>query len=209
MRLEGNAQGMIPAFGVYLTRMYADYYNRISFAFERDLVAVSGREGIEVASRLFIEAGHVCAFNTMGGIMISPEWDGLVLPMLKTRQDWLFGIVACVNALGWGTWKVLEASPEATTFRIYNDYESLGYRSMYGKADHGISYLATGAAAGLMNLIYVGDIHKKPDLTPQFYDRLFIGAGVFDAVMTRCQAMGDPCTDIRVTRSVRAGAARR
>jgi hypothetical protein len=209
MRLEGNAQGMIPAFGVYLTRMYADYYNRISFAFERDMVAVSGREGIEVASGLFVEAGHVCAFNTMGGIMISPEWDALVLPMLKTRQDWLYGIVACVNALGWGTWKVLDATPEAATFRIYNDYESLGYCSMYGTADHGISYLATGAAAGLMNLIYVGDIHKKPDLTPQFYDRLFKGAGVFDAVMTRCQGKGDPCTDIRVTRRVSAGAGRR
>ena len=24
-----------------------------------------------------------------------------------------------------------------------------------------------------MNLIYLGDIHKKPDLTPEFYDRLF------------------------------------
>jgi len=209
MQLEGNAQGMIPAFGVYLTRMYADYYNRISFAFERNMVAVSGREGIEVASRLFIEAGHVCAFNTMGGIMISPEWDALVLPMLKTRQDWLFGIVACVNALGWGTWKVLDATQEAATFRIYNDYESLGYCSMYGTADHGISYLATGAAAGLMNLIYVGDIHKKPDLTPQFYDRLFKGSGVFDAVMTSCQGKGDPCTDIRVTRSAPPGAGRR
>jgi hypothetical protein len=54
MPLAGNAQGMIPAFGVYLTRMYADYYNRISFAFERELIGVSGRTGIEVASGLFI-----------------------------------------------------------------------------------------------------------------------------------------------------------
>jgi hypothetical protein len=200
MPLTGNAQGMIPAFGVYLTRMYADYYNRISFAFEREMVTISGREGIEVASGLFIEAGHVCAFNTMGGIMTSPEWDALVLPMLKTPRDWLFGIVACVNALGWGTWKVLDVSDRAATFRIYNDYESVGYRRMYGTADHGISYLATGAAAGLMNLIYVGDIHNKPDLTPAFYDHLFKSPGVFQAKMHSCLAMGDPYTEIRVVR---------
>jgi len=204
MPLAGNAQGMIPAFGVYLTRMYADYYNRISFAFERELIGVSGRTGIEVASGLFIEAGHVCAFNTMGGIMTSAEWDGLVLPMLKTRQDWLYGIVACVNALGWGTWKVLDVTDSTATFRVYNDYESVGYRSMYGTADHGISYLATGAAAGLMNLIYVGDIHNKPALTPAFYDRLFKAPGVFRAKMNRCMAMGDPYTEIRVVRDAPA-----
>ncbi len=200
MPLLGNGEGLIPAFGVYLTRMYADYYNRISFAFEREMVAAAGSEGVKVAADLFIEAGHVCAFNTMGGIMISPEWDALILPMLKTREDWLFGIVSCINALGWGTWKVIDVTPDAATFRVYNDYESVGYRRMYGTADHGISYLATGGAAGLMNLIYLGDIHQKPDLTPQFYDRLFKGGRGFRAEMTACQAMGHPYTEIRAAR---------
>ena len=203
MPLLGNSEGIIPAFGVYVTRMYADYYNRISFAFEREMVAAAGRHGIDVASSLFIEAGHVCAFHTMGGIMTSPEWDALVLPMLTTREDWLFGIVACINALGWGTWKVLDVTPDAATFRIHNDYESVGYRRMYGAADHGISYLATGGAAGLMNLIYLGNIQNKPDLTPEFYDRLFKGTGVFRAEMRTCQAMGHPYTEIRAVRSER------
>lgn len=197
LALLGNAEGLIPAFGVYLTRMYADYYNRISFAFEREMVAAAGAEGVEVTADLFIEAGHVCAFNTMGGIMTSPEWDGLIRPMLRTREDWLFGIVACINALGWGTWKVLDVTPDAAIFRVYNDYESVGYRRMYGAAHHGISYLATGGAAGLMNLIYLGDIHEKPDLTPEFYNRLFKGGRAFQGRMTACQAMGDPYTEVR------------
>jgi hypothetical protein len=200
MPLLGNSEGIIPAFGVYLTHMYADYYNRISFAFEREMVAAAGQHGVGVASSLLIEAGHVCAFHTMGGIMTSPEWDALVLPMLTSREDWLFGIVACTNALGWGTWKVLDVSPDAATFRIYNDYESVGYRRMYGVADHGISYLATGGAAGLMNLIYLGNIQDKPDLTPEFYDRLFKGSGVFRAEVRTCQAMGAPYTEIRAAR---------
>lgn len=197
MPLLGNADGLIPAFGVYLTHMYADYYNRISFAFEREMVAAAGPEGVAVAKDLFIEAGHACAFNTMGGIMISPEWDALVLPMLKTREDWLFGIVAVINAVGWGIWKVLDVAPDGATFRIYNDYESVGYRRMYQTADRDISYLATGGAAGLMNLIYLGDIDRKPALTPEFYDRLFKGGRAFQARMTACQAKGDPYTEIR------------
>ena len=77
MPLPVNGEGLIPAFGVYVTRMYADYYNRISFAFEREMVALGGREGVAAAASLLVEAGHVCAFHTMGGVMISPEWDAL------------------------------------------------------------------------------------------------------------------------------------
>jgi hypothetical protein len=197
MPLPVNSEGLIPAFGVYVTRLYADYYNRISFAFEREMTALAGREGVEVAANLFIEAGHVCAFNTMGGIMVSPEWDALTLPMLKTREDWFHGMTAWWNACGYGVAKVLDVSPTGATVRMYNDYESVGYHRMYGTADHGISYLVTGGWAGVMNLIYLGDIHTKPDLTPEFYDRLFKGGRAFQGRMTACQAMGDPYTEVR------------
>jgi predicted hydrocarbon binding protein len=197
MPLPVNAEGLIPIFGLYLTRLHADYYNRISFAFEREMTALAGRQGVETAANLFIEAGHVCAFFTMGGIMTSPEWDALVGPTLKTREDWVHGIVAWWNGGGYGVCKVLDVSPTRLTVRVYNDYESVGYRRMYGTADHGVCYLNTGGFAGIMNLIYLGDIHKKPDLTPEFYDRLFKGGRAYRARMTACQAMGDPYTEIR------------
>jgi hypothetical protein len=197
MPLPVNNEGLIPVFGVYATRMYADYYNRISYAFEQEMTTLAGREGVEVAANLFVEAGHVCGFYTMGGIMCSPEWDALVLPTLKTREDWFHGIFAWWNACGYGVGKVLDVSPTGATVRIYNDYESVGYSRMYGTADHGIGYLVTGGIAGIMNLIYLGDIHTKPDLTPEFYDRLFKGGRAYQARMTACQAMGDPYTEIR------------
>jgi hypothetical protein len=102
MPLPVSAEGLIPLFGLYVTRLYADYYNRISYAFEQEMTALAGREGVDVAANLFIEAGHVCAFNTMGGIMTSPEWDAMVLPMLKTREDWVHGIVAWWTGGGFG-----------------------------------------------------------------------------------------------------------
>jgi hypothetical protein len=68
---------------------------------------------------------------------------------------------------------------------------------MYGSADHGVGYLVTGGFAGVMNLIYLGDIQTKPALTPEFYDRLFKRGRAFKARMTASQAMGDPYTEIR------------
>jgi hypothetical protein len=197
MPLPVSAEGLIAVFGLYLTRMCADYYNRISFAFEQEMTKAAGRQGVEVSAGLFTEAGHVCAFNTMGGIMTSPEWDALAGPMLKTREDWFHAIMAWFNGGGYGTNKVIDVSPTQATVRYYNEYESVGYRRMYGVADHGISYVMTGGLAGIMNLIYLGDIHTKPDLTPQFYDRLFKGGRAFQGRMTACQAMGDPYTEIR------------
>jgi hypothetical protein len=197
MPLPVNAEGLIPLFGLYITRLHADYYNRISFAFEQEMTAVAGRQGIETAANLLIEAGHVCGFFTFGGIMTSPEWDAMVGPMLKTREDWVHAAFAWFNAIGGGTVKVLGASATELSVRIYNDYESVGYRRMYGTADHGITYVLTGAFAGIMNLIYLGDIHTRPDLTPEFYDRLFKRGRAFQGRMTACQAMGDRYTEIR------------
>ena len=82
------------------------------------------------------------------------------------------------------------------TVRIYNDYESVGYRGMYGTADHDVEYVMTAASAGIMNLIYLGNIDRKPDLTQEFYDRLFKGGRAFQGRMTASQAMGDPYTEI-------------
>jgi hypothetical protein len=197
MPLPVDAEGLIPLFGLYIARLHADYYNRISFAFEREMTALAGRQGVETAANLFIEAGHVCAFFTFGGIMSSPEWDALVGPMLKTREDWVHGILAWWNGGGKGVYKVLDVSPTQLTIRTYNDYESVGYRRMYGTADHGVCYLHVGGIAGIMNLIYLGNIQEKPDLTPQFYDRLFKRGRAYRARMTACQAMGDPYTEIR------------
>ena len=198
MELAGNDLGHIPAFGVYLTRHYANYYNRISFEFERTLTDRFGEEGRAIAEPLLVEAGHVCAFNTFGGIMTSPEWDALIKPNLETRQDWVHGITAVVNALGWGRWQVRDVSPERAEFVIHDDYESVGYLGMYGEADHDVAYLARGAAMGIMDLVYLGDIHERPELTPQLYTRLFKGSDAYRAEVTRSRGRGDDVTCIEV-----------
>lgn len=200
MDLTGRDDGLIRAFGVMLTRHYANYYNRVSFELEHALERQFGAEGREVARPLLEEAGRYCAFFTYGGIMTSSEWDALIRPSLKTREDWVHGMNAVVNALGWGRWQVTALSEDEAEFVVHDDYESIGYLAMYGRADHPVCHLATGGAAGLMNLVYLGDIASRPDLTPEFYDDLFRQEGVFVAEQTTCKAMGDEVTTIRVTR---------
>lgn len=198
--LVGDDNGNIPAFGVYLTRHYANYYNRISFEFERAMETQFGAEALDVARPLLVEAGHVCAFNTFGGIMMSTEWDALIRPHLQSKEDWVHGIIAVINALGWGRWQVTEVSEKEAEFVLFDDYESSGYLGMYGKSDHPVSYLAQGGVAGIMNLVYVGEISEKPELTPQFYDRLFRQDDVYKAEALKSQAMGDEFTSFRVRR---------
>ena len=198
--LVGNEDGMIPAFGVYLTRHYANYYNRVMFETERRLVERFGAEGHETGASLFVEAGHICAFHTMGGIMTSPEWDALIRPTLRTREDWIQGIVAVINALGWGRWQATKVSEAEAEFVLHDDYESVGYLGMYGRSPYPISYLAQGGVAGLMNLVYVGNIAERPELSLRFYDTLFRASEGYAATPTASRATGDEVTAFRVVR---------
>ncbi len=226
--LVGDEQGLIPAFGVYLTRHYADYYNLVSFRFEHALKdALSTHrylgemlwyeyptlfyykekfqdlQGQALASTLLIEAGHICGFNTMGGIMRSDPWYQLIVPQLQCREDWLSGIIACINALGWGVWRIQEIVPnERLVLRAWYPYESLGYLRAYGTADHPIDYLMTGIGASLMNLLYTADITNKPELTLEFYYQVNRTKAGFWARQTRCVAMGDPYSEVVVERHI-------
>ncbi|PKY10796.1 hypothetical protein B1757_07505 [Acidithiobacillus marinus] len=228
MPLVGDADGLIREFGVCLTRHYADYYNLVSFRFEEALVNAlathplldemlwyeypalfyykekfSGLQGKELADTLLIEAGHICGFNTMGGIMRSEPWYQLVVPQLQCREDWMAGIVACINALGWGVWRIHELVPnERLVLRAWYPYESLGYLRGFGKADHPVDYLMTGIGASLMNLLYSADITTKPDLTLEFYYQVNRSKSGFWGRQSACVAMGDPYSEVIVERNV-------
>ena len=55
--IEGNEEGLIPVFGVYLTRHYANYYNRVCYDFERQ-VSEQHPSLVEPVRLALIEAGH-------------------------------------------------------------------------------------------------------------------------------------------------------
>ncbi len=198
--LVGDAHGTIDAFGVFLTRHYANYYNRISFEFLHRLSREYGEEGLLAASETLVEAGRVCAFNTFGGIMQSTEWNALIRPSLASREDWVHGMVAVVNAFGWGRWQVVSVSATEAEFVLHDDYESVGYRAMYGVSERPVSFLAQGGVEGLMALVYLAGIEDAPTLDAAFYTQVFSGDVSYVATPTHSAAMGDAVTGFRVER---------
>ena len=184
--LEGNDEGLIPAFGVYLTRMYANYYNLLTVQLMNEISKILQEDGLFLVETLLKEAGHVCAFNTLGGIMTSPEWDAVVMPQIEKRSDWVHGIVAVINALGWGVTEVKKLiENEELEIVHYSDYENNGLMALDFNCKHPAMFLQQGVNAGIMNLLYNQDITKKPDLTAEFYKKVFNEGHPFLGFQTR------------------------
>lgn len=201
LQIAGNEEGLIPAFGLYLTRHYAGYYNRISFA-SYHRAEQRGAAAIARAYQALVRAGEVCAFNTFGGIMVSQEWEAVVAPMIESREDWVHGIVGVVNALGWGRWSVESLSPgRELKLSIASSYESTGYLEEFPRRESGgICFLATGGASGIMNLLYNGDISGRPALTPGYFEKVFSAPERFVAREIACRASGAPRCEIVASR---------
>ena len=156
--LVGNEEGYIPAFGVYIVRNQSDYVNRLQFEFVRQMTDVAGDYGVTLAGELLMEAGHACGFFTYGGIMISAEWESVVKPYLKTKEDWIKALASLVNTMGWGYHTAVELSEQKAVFRNYNDFEDLSYMRMYGKSEYPTHWANSGGFTGLMQLIYGTDL---------------------------------------------------
>ena len=152
MPIHGDHAGLIPAFGVYLANTPADFYNMICIRFIEEMT----KHGLaRNAQRLLVGDAETCAMNTFRGIMSSPEWDGLVAPMIQNQEDSLYGIVAVSNALGWGNWYVsLLESGSRLKIESVNGYEAFGFREMRGVSHDPQCYMLRGVAAGIMALVY-------------------------------------------------------
>jgi len=152
MPIYGNEQGLIPAFGVYLANTPADYYNLVNIRFLKEMTAIGK---FSAAKQLLLNAGETCAMNTFRGIMESPEWAGLVAPMLKDEQDTLFALVSLSNGFGWGNWYVTEhEAEESLCIESINGYEAYGGMEYGDPCEHGQCFMLAGVAAGMMELVY-------------------------------------------------------
>ena len=102
-----EAKGIIPLFGVYLSILSVQYYNKLSFDFERRM----GKSKALEAQTLLTKAAQECGYATFQGIRNSWEWDEIVKPMIDQKEDQIEGFTAVSVAFGWGDLKVKELSP--------------------------------------------------------------------------------------------------
>jgi len=187
--MEGSqireSKGIIPLFGVYLSIFSADYYNKLSFEFEKTMSLLNRKEKSQA---LLIAAAQECGYATFQGIRNSWEWDEIVRPMIATREDQIHGFTAVAVALGWGDLEVRQLIPqEKLVIRVIDSYEASGYLDQYGNAKAGKCYMLRGVTGAFMDLIYGADY---PD-----------GCFTFLAQETHCRAQGNSYCEFVARRS--------
>ena len=192
--------GLIRNFDVMITWHPHRFYDRISFETLHATIRRYGPQGRVLVESLLEEAGHRCGFRTFGGIWRSPEWAALVEPMCRTREDWIAGLIAIINCAGWGHVQCTSLSADEAVFVVHDDYESIGYLDLYGRADFATTFLLPGGFRGMMNLVYNGAIHEHPALTERFYEELCRRPDAYRSSVERCTAMGDAASVFRITR---------
>ncbi len=198
--LIGNTDGIIPAFGVYVTRNYSDYVNRLQVEFIDAMKEAAGMYGVTLGRELMMEAGYACGFFTYGGIMTSPEWEGAVKPYLKTKEDWIAGLASLVNAMGWGYHTAIEVSETFSIFRNYNDFEDMSYIRMYGESsDYPVSWANAGGFAGLCQLIYQTELtNGNPIETEEGFRQMRRNKVSYKTKMTKSIVTGDDFLEAEV-----------
>lgn len=177
--MEGSrireSKGIIPLFGVYLSLFSVQYYNRLSFNFEKKI----GPERAAEAEILLIRAAQECGYATFQGIRNSWEWDEIVKPMIDRKEDQIIGFAAVAVAFGWGDLTVQKLIPhEELVIRVNHSYEAKGYMKDYGRADLGKCFMLRGVAGAFMDLLY-GESYPE-------------GCFTFLANEPFCRAKGDP-----------------
>lgn len=179
-----DAKGIIPLFGVYLSLFSVQYYNKLSFDFEKRM----GKRKEKEAEALLIEAAQECGYATFQGIRNSWEWEEIVTPMIESREDQISGFTAVAFAFGWGDMEVKELIPEEKLLiRVSDSYEATGYMQLHGFATSGKCYMLRGVAAAFMDLLYGEDY---PD-----------GCYNFSAEEPLCRTKGDSYCEFVARRS--------
>jgi predicted hydrocarbon binding protein len=196
----GNEEGVIPAFGVYLVRNQSDYINRLQFEFVRAMSEVAGEYGETLAAELLLESGHACGFFTYGGVMTSEEWNTVVKPLLKTKEDWIKGLASLVNTMGWGYHTAVELSKDRAVFRNYNDFEDLSYMRLYGESKYPIHWANSGGFTGLMQLVYNTDLVEGEVInTEEGFRQMRRAKAKYKTNMTKGIACGDDYLEVEIS----------
>jgi hypothetical protein len=187
IRTAGDAEGLIPAFGVYVNQMPASFWNSFADRLTRSVDASL----VESAEWLLVNAAHECGYHTGYGIINSEEWKAVVAPMVgKVPEDILHGAFAVLTAWGWANSEIVELTPgERMVVRAYDYYEADTVSS--GTRSRPCAFMVRGISAAFMDLAYGGDY----DVTGATGLRTFI------CEQTKGIECGDPYGEFVVTRA--------
>lgn len=183
IKVMGNADGLIPAFGVLVNFLPSNFWN----TFSEKLLKAAGKEHYEEVEIGLEKAAAECGYHTGWGIINSDEFKSIVGPMIQEMPaDVLHGAFAVLTAWGWADSEIIELVPnEKMIVRAYHYYE-LSIRDTFA-VTRPAAYMVKGICRAFMDIAYG---KPYPD-----------GLGAFKSVQTKGIELGDPYAEFLVTRA--------
>ncbi|MCK6508729.1 hypothetical protein L6R29_02030 [Myxococcota bacterium] len=198
--INSDERGLVQGFGVFVTLHLASYYNGISYNALYNIERTAP-QSFDVMQGLLVEAGHQCGFNTFGGILRSPEWEGLVGAPTGDPLEILIGCCAIGRALGFGQWTIQDFAPDKHfVLRTPGTYESTYHVTRHGLASSGRCYLHQGGTLAAVQLAHRVPWREKPTFDQAFYRSLFHSDPQWRFQETHCVSKGDDYCEVAVER---------
>ncbi|MCP4150759.1 MAG: hypothetical protein GY757_23640 [bacterium] len=178
VEVQGNNEGLIPAFGVFVNQLPASFWN--TFA-ERILKAAPPEQHQQVEDAL-VNCAYECGYHTGYGIINSEEFKAVVMPMVtEGAKDVLRGAYAVFTAWGWAKSGIVQVKEgERMVIRATDYYEADG-----PKGDKR-AFMIRGVSAAFFELGYA---KGYPD-----------GMNTFTCQQTKGIESGDPFGEFVVTK---------
>jgi hypothetical protein len=146
LEVQGNEDGLIPAFGVLVNQLPTTFWNLFS---ERIMAAAPPERRDEVSAGL-VNCAYECGYHTGWGIINSEEFKATVMPMVtEGAVDVLRGAYAVFTAWGWAKSGIVQIKEgERLVVRAVDYYES-------ESGGQGLrAYMIRGVSAAFFELAY-------------------------------------------------------
>jgi len=184
IRIRGNAEGLIPGFGVLVNQLPSDFWN----SFSLKILDAAGPDLYDDAAGLLENAAAECGYHTGWGIINSDEFKAVVGPMIDPKtplEDTLHGAYAVLTAWGWANSRITELVPGQKMVIQASDYYEADVR--HGrKMSSPFAFMVRGVSRAFMDIAY-GD-RPYPD-----------GLGKHVCTQTCAIEVGDPHGEFVVT----------
>lgn len=184
IKVKGNSDGLIPAFGVLVQFMPTNFWNTFS---EKMLKAAMGdRKKIETIEAGLELAAAECGYHTGWGIINSEEFQSIVGPMIQKKpEDVLHGAFAVLTAWGWADAEIAELVPGQRMVIRSKGYYEAEIRDTF-RSDRPLAFMLKGICRAFMDIAY-GEAYPK-------------GLGTFSCKQTKALELGDDYGEFVITK---------
>ncbi len=178
VEVRANDDGLIPAFNVLVNQLPTAFWNTVA---ER-MMAITPPARKKEMEEALIRCAYECGYHTGYGIITSPEFQAVVMPMVtEGAKDVLRGAYAVFTAWGWAKSGIVQIKEgETMTVRAVDYYEA-------DSGGEGLrAYMIRGVSAAFFELAYAAPYPN--------------GMDTFTCVQTRGIEVGDPYGEFVVTK---------